>query len=303
MGTRKAALSGPLADIDIRLLKVFITVVESGGFSAAEIQLNLANSTISNYMADLEKRLQMTLCRRGRAGFSLTDQGELVYLAARQLLQAMEGFRNTINEAHNQLIGELRLGLAEHMLSVHNTSVVDTLAAFTNKAPEVKVHISTLASDEVTTATIEGKVDIGITVLPQAYPELQCQDLFDESMTLYCGKGHPLFERHTDKIDPQELQQYRFVESPRLMQGREAFPEVRSWQVHAKAHHQEARAALILSGNYLGFLPQHLVENWGLSDRLRAIATDAFSYSNTFTAIWRPARAQERLIRAFRDCL
>ena len=195
MGTRKMALTGQLADADIRLLRVFIAVVEAGGFSAAEIQLNLANSTISNYIADLERRLQMKLCQRGRAGFAITDQGRLVFEAAQQLVGALEGFRDTINQAHNKLLGSLRLGFAEHMLSVYDTSVVQTLMAFSDIAPEVEVQISTLSSDDVATAVLEGKVDVGITVLPHSFPELASQDLFSEYMQLYCGEGHPLFDR------------------------------------------------------------------------------------------------------------
>ena len=302
MGTKKMALTGQLADADIRLLRVFIAVVEAGGFSAAEIQLNLANSTISNYIADLERRLQMKLCQRGRAGFAITDQGRLVFEAAQQLVGALEGFRDTINQAHNKLLGSLRLGFAEHMLSVYDTSVVQTLMAFSDIAPEVEVQISTLSSDDVATAVLEGKVDVGITVLPHSFPELASQDLFSEYMQLYCGEGHPLFDRQVASQDT-DLSQYKFVESPRLMRGREPHPDMRHWPIHAKAHHQEARTALILSGRYLGFLPQHLVENWRLSERLRPIEVDRYGYRNTFTAIWRPARAKDALAKAFIACL
>ena len=303
MGTKKAALSGPLADADIRLLRVFMAVVDAGGVSAAEIQLNLANSTISNYIADLERRLQMKLCRRGRAGFALTEQGHLVYTAAQQLLQALEGFTNTVNQAHNQLLGNLRLGFAEHMLSVHHTSVVQTLTAFSHAAPEVQVQISTLSSDAIATATLEDKVDVGITVLPHGFPELACQSLFNERMLLYCGEGHPLFNQPTEHLCAADLACHRFVESPRLMRGREPQADMRNWPIHAKAHHQEARTALILSGHYLGFLPQHLVENWGLKQCLQAIGPERYGYNNTFSAIWKPARGKDPLVKAFIDCL
>ena len=46
-----------LDTIDLRLLRVFITLVESGGFAGAQIALNLSQSTLSTYLADLEKRI------------------------------------------------------------------------------------------------------------------------------------------------------------------------------------------------------------------------------------------------------
>ncbi|MGH8844684.1 MAG: helix-turn-helix domain-containing protein, partial [Advenella sp.] len=65
--------SQPLAqvtDFDLRLLRVFRTVAKMGSFTAAESALGITRSAISLHMSDLEKRLGMRLCQRGRAGFS-----------------------------------------------------------------------------------------------------------------------------------------------------------------------------------------------------------------------------------------
>ena len=61
--------------IDIRLIRIFMAVVEAGGLSAAQLELNLALSTISEKVSALEKRFGMKLCQRGRSGFELTTAG------------------------------------------------------------------------------------------------------------------------------------------------------------------------------------------------------------------------------------
>ncbi|VEB41567.1 chromosome replication initiation inhibitor protein [Chromobacterium violaceum] len=66
---RKPAL-GQVSDFDIRLLRLFRAVAECGGFSAAEGVLGISRSAISLQMGDLEKRLGIRLCQRGRAGFA-----------------------------------------------------------------------------------------------------------------------------------------------------------------------------------------------------------------------------------------
>ena len=71
-----------LSEGDIRLLKVFAKVVEAGGFSAAQIDLNISQSTISTHMTSLEQRLGVRLCERGRSGFHLTERGKLIYQEA-----------------------------------------------------------------------------------------------------------------------------------------------------------------------------------------------------------------------------
>ena len=61
--------------MDLRLLRIFKSVVECGGMTAAELELNISASTLSRHMKDLEERLGLVLCRRGRAGFTLTPEG------------------------------------------------------------------------------------------------------------------------------------------------------------------------------------------------------------------------------------
>ena len=64
-----------LRDMDVQLLRLFLTIVESGGFSAAQGTLGMAPSTISTQMTKLETRLGFRLCDRGKSGFRLTPKG------------------------------------------------------------------------------------------------------------------------------------------------------------------------------------------------------------------------------------
>ena len=75
MQPKSKALIGQLGDVDLRLLRVFKAVADCGGMAAAELELNIAISTISKHVKDLEQRLGLVLCRRGRGGFALTPEG------------------------------------------------------------------------------------------------------------------------------------------------------------------------------------------------------------------------------------
>ena len=61
-------MKGRLSDVDVKLLRVFTRVVEHGGFSAAQAELGISQASISTYMSDLEARLGVRLCQRGRSG-------------------------------------------------------------------------------------------------------------------------------------------------------------------------------------------------------------------------------------------
>ena len=65
MKLKSRAALGQISDMDLRLLRVFRTVVDCGGMAAAELELNIGTSTVSRHIKDLETRLGLTLCRRG----------------------------------------------------------------------------------------------------------------------------------------------------------------------------------------------------------------------------------------------
>jgi hypothetical protein len=77
-----------ITEYDLRLLRVFVSVVEHGGFSAAEKGLGITRSTISVHMSNLETRIRLRLCLRG--GFLLTEDGRSVYRAVINLFDSLK---------------------------------------------------------------------------------------------------------------------------------------------------------------------------------------------------------------------
>jgi len=303
MGFKKAALTGQLADIDIKLLRIFKAVVDARGVTAAETQLNLANSTISNYLSDLEKRLNMRLCERGRKGFIITQQGQLVYDATLELLTALQKFRYKINDSHQVLLGDLHLICAEHTMGYGNYCIVNAIDEFQQLAPQVNIHISVMESNSIVSAILDKSADIGITVPLQGHAQLDSTDLFSEQMLLYCGSKHPLYDLSQNQLRQLDLSAYKFVESPRLRAGQEPHPDMKNWNIVSKAHHQEARMSLIFSGHYLGFLPKHLVHQWGLADKVKPILESKYGYTNTFKSIYAKQSTNRTLIKIFNNML
>ena len=100
-----------LDNIDLRLLRVFVTLVEAGGFTETQVALNLSASTLSTHLAALERKIGGRLCDRGRGGFRVTAFGEAVYKAAKQLFAELEAFDQRIGQQHGQLVGRLRIGI------------------------------------------------------------------------------------------------------------------------------------------------------------------------------------------------
>ena len=62
-------------DIDWNLIKSFVTVAETGSLSAAARKLSASQPTLGRHIGELEQALGVTLFRRGRHGYELTEAG------------------------------------------------------------------------------------------------------------------------------------------------------------------------------------------------------------------------------------
>ncbi|MGF7173787.1 LysR family transcriptional regulator [Azospirillum doebereinerae] len=293
---------GRIGDVDLRLLRVFRAVVANGGFAAAQVELNVGRSTISKHMADLEDRLGLTLCRRGRAGFELTEHGAALHAHAEQLLKSLDDFRAQVSGLHTDLVGELRIGLMDHMVGDPATPVVPALTRLAARAPAVTLNLSILAPDAVEAALLDNRLHVG--VLPERerrQPGLTYRPLYAEDCCLYCGPGHPLFERAAD-APVESLLEHAYASLSYSESQHLAALFGTGWapvSITATARQIEAIAFLLLTGRYLGFLPRHVGAGWERDGRLRAVRPDATTISTGMLAATHATRPDTAVLRAF----
>ena len=157
MQVKSRAALGQLSDMDIRLLRVFKSVVECGGMAAAELELNIGTSTVSRHIKDLETRLGLTLCRRGRAGFALTVEGQQIYTETLRLLAGVDAFRSSVDEIHRRMGGQLNIAVFDKTASNPQSHLSQAIALFTELAPEVSLHLFVAPLNTIERGVIDGQ--------------------------------------------------------------------------------------------------------------------------------------------------
>lgn len=193
---RHRVLNLSLGDAELRLLRVFASVVQHGGFSAAQSALGMTQATISTHMRHLEERIGLRLCTRGRGGFQLTEEGRLVYDATLELFGSLEKFQSRIGEAQGELSGNLSFGTVDAMISNRDLNLPGALAAFHAEAPRVHLEIDVAAPQILHQGLLNGSYQI--VLMPSVgsvMPNVRSQPVFSEVQKLYCADGHPLFDR------------------------------------------------------------------------------------------------------------
>ena len=102
---------------DIKLLTIFVAVVDAQGISNAQNILGKDASTISKSIAQLETRLGFKLCDRGRSGFETTEEGNKVYQSALQLFRSLKDFDIEVTTIKNALSGPIRLSIIDNLIT------------------------------------------------------------------------------------------------------------------------------------------------------------------------------------------
>ncbi|MBD9427296.1 LysR family transcriptional regulator [Pseudomonas sp. PDM15] len=284
-----------LRDLDLQLLRLFVSVVENGGFSAAQGELGIGQSTISTQMAKLETRLGFRLCERGKAGFRLTPKGEQVLAATRRLFGAIETFKGEAQGMADKLLGELIIGLSESLDGHVLQSVAAAIGRFRRRNQAVQIELISATPAELERRLLQGQLHLAIGYFSGTQSALDYQPLFEEQQSLYCAKGHPLFGQakvsHAD-LDACDrvLHPYRFIAADEPWQAGSS---------SARCEQVEGSLAFILSGAHIGYLPQHVAAPWVASGQLREVLPNEVGFSVQFRLTRhrgrQPSEAQQAL--------
>lgn len=263
-------------DVDLRLLRIFVAIVECGGLSAAESRLNIGRSTISSHLSDLEVRLGVKLCKRGRSGFEITEAGRVTYQASLELLQQCEAFAATVASSKDELSGRVTISIIDTIASDPRCGVAKAISSLKAKGKHIQFDINVCEAREVETSVANGRSLVGIGVSRHHLRGLNYHPLITETNYLYCGSEHPLFNCEQSQVT-NELEVAEVITS-NYMRDKEVRNDGLNYQNSATAYHDEGIAHLILSGKFIGYLPEHYAKYWVDKGLFKPIKPEKYSY-------------------------
>jgi len=302
MAPTKKRTIGQINDVDLRLLRVFVAITRAGGLTGAELELNIDRSTISRHLKDLETRLGLTLCHRGRSGFALTREGESVLAGALQLFGSIDNFTANAEELHQNLRGTIAIAMFDKALTNPTAQIPEAFQRLDQAAPEVKLDIYIEPTNRIENGVLEGRFHVGIIPTHRYTNSLTYEPIYREQMYLYCGRDHPLFERTDRRVTSQDIRKCKYAGIGFHSPNMEASNRFRLKRA-ADVHDQEALAALVLCGRYVGFLPDHYAQIFVERGLMRPLLQDEIQYRCDFAAITRTEPRPARHVRKFLECL
>ncbi|MCZ2328696.1 LysR family transcriptional regulator [Bartonella sp. F02] len=189
--------------LDWDKLRVFHAAAEAGSFTRAAQRLYLSQSAISRQVSALEQDVGVPLFQRHARGLILTEQGEILYRTAHDVLMKLENARSQLNESREKPKGHLRVtstfGMGAGWLA-------ERMPEFLNLYPDMQIQL--LLNDEEVDLTMR-YADCAVRLHQPQQPDIIQRKLFTVHMHVYASENY--IEQYGKPEKLSELDSHRII--------------------------------------------------------------------------------------------
>jgi len=187
-----------LLKVELKQLRHFMAVAESGGISAAARKLGLTQPALSRQIKALEDDLGVSLLDRGARSFALTPAADALMADARKLLDFCDAMTSRVRAAAAGL--PLRIGYSP---SLAGDFLPFAIESFIQLHPGLRVSLHDASSLEMQQALLAGRLDLMVTVPCAAADAVRWTTLRECGWRLAVSARHRLAA--ADAITPAQL--------------------------------------------------------------------------------------------------
>lgn len=246
-------------DLELRHLRVFVTVVELGSHTRAARSLSISQSTVSETLSALERTLGTPLFRKAAKGSPLTPSGEALLPYARRILSLTSELVTELAGVSTAVSATLVVAAVE---SLSAYVLPSRLAALRACWPKVRLEVITGVCSEIRESVAAGRSDLGLVLEAETDPD-DDSVLARTRLVIFGSPGHPLVRR---RPTPDQLRHHDIYMSDAagnyhqvLRQHFEA-AEVPPPKTQAMGTVEGVKRGILAGGTALGLLPAHAVE-------------------------------------------
>jgi DNA-binding transcriptional LysR family regulator len=260
-----------LQESDIKLLRVFYAVASCNGFTAAEPVLRMQRPNISAAIKKLEERLDLVLCHRGRGGFQMTKEGEVVFQETKRIFNAFDNFVFNLKSLHDDYSGHITLVLMAGLATSMQLAVSKAVKSTMKKFDDIHVNIQTRLYNEVEHVALSGECHLVLSTYDMVKPESVTFHPTGVHCTgrLYCAPTHPLAKYREAEALPENI---RIEDYPAIgMSGLSSVNYINGESrlaIQTFSDSYDVCMAAVMTGEYIGLLPDYIAREQGAATGL-----------------------------------
>jgi DNA-binding transcriptional LysR family regulator len=238
-------------DLDLNDLRVFVRVVDRGGFAAAARELRVPTSTVSRTVARLEASAGARLLHRTPRSVQATSEGRALYARVGEAVATLERAAHALEPPTRQPKGVLRVSAPNE---IGSTFLADVAVAFAERYPLVQMDI-VLTNRAV--SLVEEGFDVAVrAALRLTDSSLVAKKLGDVEHALYASPRY--IERHGAPSSPQDLAAHQCV----VFRGKDF---EKTWKLHDGAEAIDVALRGRMSGDDFSYVRAATVAGAGIA--------------------------------------
>jgi LysR family nitrogen assimilation transcriptional regulator len=171
--------SSRVAPINIKQLRYFVKVAETGNITRASERLNVAQTALGQQIRQLEDSLGVRLFVRHSRGISLTESGEVLYRHALSILAALEEARRDVMARSGSKREAVNLGITPSIQALIGPDLLETAPL---KIPKVSLRMVEELSFVLIDALLRGELDLALAYELDHRKELVTTPLAEEEL-------------------------------------------------------------------------------------------------------------------------
>lgn len=215
--------------MELRQLRYFTRAAETLNFSDAAKSLNMAQSSLSQQIKQLEDELGTQLFIRNSHSIRLTEAGEVMLPFAMRTIHEAEACADRINDLRKLLTGTLNIGVTHSF----NPILTESVISFMKMYPGIKLNVVYKQMNELMELLSKREIDFVLAFRPiQPLADVESHILFQNSLSAIVGVSHPLAAK--DRVTVAELERYELALPSKGLQARNAFDSIISDYNHFK---------------------------------------------------------------------
>lgn len=175
--------------MEIRQLQYAVQIANDKNFSRAAEKLHIAQPSLSQQLAKLEKEIGVLLFERNTNWVEITYAGSLFVEKAQSILDQIAMLKKEMEDFSQMRKGRLVVG----SLPITGSHVLPlVLPVFQSRYPEIEVVLVEDTTANLENLTSSGQTDICLLTLPMEEPSLSYKTLIQEELWLAVPGNHPL---------------------------------------------------------------------------------------------------------------
>lgn len=177
--------------MDSETLKTFLTLADNLNFTKTADSLFVAQSTVTNRIAELEKEIGKKLFSRNKRSVTLTKEGILFINYAKRILELENTCIKDINSL-NKYEKILRLGTTN---TIYECYLIPIIKDYINKHPHNGIKITISHSNDLIKSLQDNILDVAYSYLPLNKPDYTCERFAVDNLLLVTNTSNKEYKR------------------------------------------------------------------------------------------------------------